>query len=143
MLEKNPKTVKIVYKNYPLPFHRFSFPAALAGVAAQKQGKFWKFHDQLFASGQNFDLQTINAIAQQVGLNMNQFKKDMASPAARQQVIADIEEGRAAGVRGTPTIFVNGHLLKHRSPEAIQALIDKVLAKVRANGKDRQHAEAD
>jgi protein-disulfide isomerase len=142
VLEKNPKTVKLVYKNFPLPMHKFAFPAALAGMAANEQGKFWEFHDRLFAGGQGFDIKKIEAIAKEVGLDMNRFKKDMASPAIRQQVIADIEAGRAAGVRGTPSIFVNGHLLKHRSPEAMQALIDQVLAKAKQNGRTRHHAEA-
>lgn len=128
MLEKNPKTVKVVFKNFPLGMHKFAFPAALAAMAAHEQGKFWEFHDRLFENHRNLDIQTIEKIAQEVGLDMDRFKKDMTSPAIRQKVIEDMKDGQEAGVRGTPTIFVEGRRLQERSPQAMQAVIDEELA---------------
>ncbi len=132
-LEHNPGKIKIVYKNFPLPFHKFSRAAAIAGLAAQKQGKFWELHDLLFQNGHDLDTDKINALAKQAGLNMARFKADLADPGIAQRVTQDLEEGQRAGVRGTPTIYVNGRELKHRSPEGLQALIDKELA----HGKGR------
>ena len=48
VLEKNPDKVKLVFKNFPLRNHKFAMPAATAALAAEKQGKFWEFHDLLF-----------------------------------------------------------------------------------------------
>lgn len=112
--------------------HKFAFPAALAAMAAHEQGKFWEFHDRLFAAGPDLDLQKIEGIAREIGLDMNRFQKDLASPAMRQRVITDFEAGRGAGVSGTPTIFINGRRLKQeRSAEAIQQIINQELAKAK------------
>jgi protein-disulfide isomerase len=129
VLEKNPTQVKIVFKNFPLQNHKMAFPAAMAAMAAHAQGKFWEFHDRLFAHGSDFDFQKMEEIAQKTGLDMQRFRRDMADPAIRQRVIDDFEAGRDAGVRGTPAIFINGRLLKQRSPEAAQAMITEELAR--------------
>ena len=111
--------------------HKFAFPAALGAMAAHEQGKFWEFHDRLFASGHDLNIQKIEEIAREIGLDMNRFQQDMANPAMRQRVIADVEAAREAGVRGTPTIFINGRRLKQRSPEAMQAIINQELARAK------------
>jgi protein-disulfide isomerase len=131
VLEKNPTQVKIVFKNFPLQNHQMAFPAAMAAMAAHNQGKFWEFHDRLFAHGSDFDFQKLEEIARESGLDMEQFRRDIANPATRQRVISDFEAGREAGVRGTPAIFINGRLLKQRSPEAAQTMINEELARIK------------
>jgi protein-disulfide isomerase len=131
VLEKNPKKVKVVFKNYPLPMHKLAFPAALAAMAAHEQGKFWNFHDRLFAAGPDLSMQKIEEIARATGLDMNRFQQDTANPATRQRVVADYEIGREAGVSGTPTLFVNGRRLKQRTPEAMQEAINQELARTK------------
>ena len=126
MLEKNPDTVKIVLKNLPLGMHQFADPAARAALAAGEQGKFWEFHDALFALPALND-QAIEEIAVKLGLKMGQFKSDMASPKIRQKLDQDIMDAQKAGVTGTPTIFINGHPLRERTIEAFQQKIDAVL----------------
>jgi len=128
VLENNPDTVKIVLKNMPLRFHKFAEPSALAALAAAEQGKFWEFHDELFAISPKLDPAAITKIAQKLGLDMDKFVKDMASPAMRQKLAKDLHDAQEAGVTGTPTIFVNGIKLKARSLPAIQQLIDEELA---------------
>jgi protein-disulfide isomerase len=131
VLEKNPKNVKVVFKNFPLSMHKFAFPAALAAMAAHEQGKFWEFHDRLFAVGPDLNMQKIEGVAREIGLDPSRFQRDMASPAIRQRVVADFEAGREAGVSGTPTIFISGRRLKQRSAEAIQEIINQELAKAK------------
>lgn len=126
--KRNPETVKIVFKNMPLQFHKFADPAARAALAAGKQGKFWGFHDELFA-GEQLNLQTIDAAAVKLELDMEKWKKDMASQEIRQKIYTDIQDAKQAGVTGTPTIFINGRLLKNRSLQGFQELIDKELKK--------------
>ena len=117
----------------PLGFHKFAVPSALAALAAGEQGKFWEFHDELFASSPKLGPAAINGIAKKLGLNIETFKKDLASPAIKQKLARDLKDAKDAGVTGTPTIFINGIKLKSRTLEAIQKLIDEELAAKKAN----------
>ena len=128
VLENNPDTVKIVFKNMPLNFHKFAVPAALSALAAGEQGKFWEFHDELFAITPKLSPEDINGIATKLGLDIVRFKKDMESDSIKQKLAKDLKDAQNAGVTGTPTIFVNGIKVKNRSVPAIQKLIDEELA---------------
>jgi protein-disulfide isomerase len=129
VLEKNPDKVKLVFKNFPLRNHKFAMPAATAALAAGKQGKFWEFHDLLFKDYNRLNEQKVKEIAQKLKLDMQQFEKDRKDPQITGLIRRDILEGNQAGVRGTPTIFVNGRLLRNRSPAGFQELIEKALKK--------------
>ncbi len=133
MLDKNPDMVKIVFKNYPLPFHQYAQPAALAAIAAQDQGKFWEFHDLLFENHNALSYQKIMEIAQQLKLDLTKFTNDMKDPQTVKILASDIKSGKEAGVTGTPSIFVNGWQLKERTFDAIQKLVNKELT----NNKER------
>jgi len=126
VLEQNHDTVKIVFKNMPLRFHKFADPAARAALAAGEQGKFWEFHDQLFTVEKLSD-QVIRDTAVKLGLDMARYEADMNSPAIKQKISKDIRDAQKAGVTGTPTIFINGQRLKNRSPQGFQALINEAL----------------
>jgi protein-disulfide isomerase len=126
VLEQNHDTVKIVFKNMPLRFHKFADPAARAALAAGEQGKFWEFHDELFAAEKLSD-QVIKDIAVKLGLDMGRYEADMNSPAVKQRISKDLNDAQLAGVTGTPTVFINGQRLKNRSPQGFQALINEAL----------------
>jgi protein-disulfide isomerase len=126
VLEKYPNEVKLVFKNFPLPNHKFALPAAIAALAANKQGKFWELHDQLYENYNRLSDQKIREIAQQVGLDMEKFDKDMQDPTLKAIVEWDSQEGKRAGIRGIPTIFVNGRQLRNRN---FQKAIEKELAR--------------
>jgi protein-disulfide isomerase len=126
VLEQNHDNVKIVFKNMPLRFHKFADPAARAALAAGEQGKFWEFHDELFASEKLSD-QVIKNIAVKLGLDMSRYEADMNSPAVKQRISKDLNDAQLAGVTGTPTVFINGQRLKNRSPQGFQALINEAL----------------
>ena len=129
MFERYSKEMKLVFKNFPLRNHKFAWPAAIAALAANKQGKFWELHDQLYENYNRLSDQKIREIAQQVGLDMEKFDKDMKDPELKALVERDFQEGAGAGVRGIPTIFVNGRQLKNRSFQGFQAAIEKELAR--------------
>lgn len=131
MFERYSKEMKLVFKNFPLRNHKFAWPAAIAALAANKQGKFWELHDQLYENYNRLSDQKIREIAQQVGLDMEKFDKDMKDPELKALVERDFQEGAGAGVRGIPTIFVNGRQLKNRSFQGFQAAIEKELARER------------
>lgn len=104
-------------------------PAALASLAANEQGKFWEYHDKLFAETAIAPA-SIDRIASELGLDQEQFKKDMNSSRIKQMVNNDVAEAGSLGVTGTPTIFINGRKLKERSLQGFQAMIDDELRKV-------------
>ena len=130
VLEKYPEDVKVVFKNFPLRNHKFAMKAAVAAVAAEGQGKFWEFHDLLFENYNKLSDQKIQEIAQTVGLNLEEYEKKKKDPAIEKKVRQDLSDGRRAGVRGTPTIFINGIRLRDRSIKGFQAAIDKQLERL-------------
>lgn len=135
VLEHNPETIQVIYKQFPLPFHKNAQAAAIASLAAQNQGKFWEMHDLLFQHGQELTNDNIETLAKEAGLDMERFNKDMTNADLAEQVNQDIQDGRQAGVRGTPTIIVNGRTLKERSPQGLQSLIDQELARINSSDK--------
>ena len=126
-LENNPETVKIVYKNFPIRGHNNAKPAAQAALAAHEQGKFWQYHDDLYANMRQLGAQKYQEIAEAQGLDLEKFKKDQTSPKVMKQLERDLQDAKQAGVRGTPTIFINGRKLKDRNIVSVQKLIDAEL----------------
>ncbi len=127
VLEKYPNEVKLVFKNFPLRNHKFAMPAAIAALAAEKQGKFWEFHDLLFKDFNRLNAQKVKEIAQQLNLDREKFDKDQQDAQIRALINRDMSEGNRVGVRGTPTVFINGRLLRNRSMAGFQNLIEKSL----------------
>ncbi len=135
VLDHNRDSLKIVFKHMPLPMHNMAEPAALAAIAAQNQGKFWQMHDALFAS-KPLTREKIDQAAQQIGLDMARFRKDMNSPETRQKLARDMMDARKAEVSGTPTLFINGRRVTNRSEQAIQQMIDQELKKASDSKKN-------
>ena len=127
LLEKYPKDVRIVFKNFPIPSHKFAIKAALAALAAGRQDKFWEFHDELFKNYNRLNDQKIQEIGTQLGLEQTKFKEDQKNPVETARIRQDYEEGRRLGVRGTPSLFINGRKVKNRSMQSMEAIIDEEL----------------
>ena len=124
VLDKYPDSVKVVFKHYPLAFHKQALPAALASMAAGEQGRFWEFHDELFLNQNNLSSDKYLEIAEELGLDLKKFSLDMMRPSIRKKIEQDVSDAKKAGVTGTPTIFVNGRKLKKRNFEALSKLIE-------------------
>ena len=129
VLEKYPNDVKLVIKHFPLAMHDYARKAAISALAAGKQGKFWEVHEKLFASQKDLSDARVDAIAGELGLNMEQFNKDLKDPSIASLIDRDINNGREANVQGTPTIFVSGKLLNQRSLQGFQQAIEAELKK--------------
>ncbi len=134
ILENNPDSVKIIFKNMPLSMHKNAEPAARAALAAQVQGKFWQMHDALFAADK-LSKEKIDEIAAKTGLDMKKFKEDMGSPLIGQRLARDLLDAREVGVTGTPTLFINGRRVKNRSLNVIQQMIDEETGKAKKEDK--------
>ena len=130
MLEKYPRDVKVVFKNFPLSSHRYALKAAAAAMAAERQGKFWEFHDRLFENYNRLNDQTIGQIASALNLDLVEFEKSMRDPAIEEKIRQDVYDGRQAGVNSTPSVFINGRRLRNRSLEGFQEAIEKELQRL-------------
>jgi len=129
VLEKYPEDVKLVFKNFPLAKHKFARKAAAAALAAHVQGKFWEFHNKLFENHRNPNDAKIQEIAKDLGLDLRKFNKDMKDPAIGKLIIRDVKNAHQVGVRGIPTVFINGKLLKNRRLQGFQQMIEAELKK--------------
>lgn len=126
--------LRIVFRNFPLAKHKHARDAAVAAEVAGLQGHFWEMHDVLYReqtvwSGADQVRDLFNAYAGMLGLNLDQFKKDMDGEKARARVAADEQRGNSFGVKSTPTVFINNHEVgpNDRTPNRLRALIDAAL----------------
>ena len=110
--------VRWVYKNLPLNFHTNARPAAYAALAAHKQGKFWPYHNALWANQASLNEATYERIAKELKLDMKRFNADRASAAIQAQVDKDLTHAEALGARGTPHFIINGEGMSGALPEA-------------------------
>jgi protein-disulfide isomerase len=127
VLKQYPNEVKLVVKHFPLRNHKFAKKAAAAALSANEQGKFWEFHHKLFENYKTLNDAKIQAIAEELGLDMIKFKKEMRSPGIVGLINRDLKNGRQVGVRGTPTIFINGKISKKRGLSGFSEMIEAEL----------------
>jgi protein-disulfide isomerase len=106
--EKYGDKVHFVFRQFPLSFHQNAHLSAEAALAANAQGKFWEFHDKLFANQANLDRASLEGYAKDVGLNVVSFKKALDDKAFAATVDAESKLGEEVAVDGTPTMFLNG-----------------------------------
>src|SRR6267154_145949 len=116
--------VQIVFHHFPLTkMHKNAMAAAHAAEAARNQNKFWEMHDRLYRNQKEWaDLEDPRPMfisyARQLNLNLDQFKQDMESNQIDQRISADIQRGASLGVTGTPTIFLDTHMLRYEATNA-------------------------
>jgi protein-disulfide isomerase len=122
--------LRVVYKHFPLAFHQQAKPAAIAMEAAANQGRFWEYRDALYARANELrgGEELLHEVAQEVGLNLDRFRRDLDDPATTARVDADMEYGASLGVSGTPAFYVNGYPVRGAQPESRFAeIIDREL----------------
>ena len=130
LTEKYPTQVKLVWKDFPLPIHPDARPAAEAAQCAREQGKFWDYHDKLFANQSEMTPANLKQWAGQMGMDAAKFSACFDNATNRQRVQGDMDEGNRDGVSSTPTIFINGRALVGSLPiEAYEEVIQEELAR--------------
>ncbi len=120
--------IRLVFLNFPIPGHPMSMNAAVAGLAAHRQQRFWPLHDLMFANRTRLSDELILAMAEELGLDMVQFQNDLLDPAIERQVRAEKAQGIELGIRGTPAVFINGRRFTEtldRLDEAIEEEITR------------------
>lgn len=120
--------VKFVYRDFPLSFHPNAQKAAEAAECAGEQGKYYEMHDMLFEKGVAGGVTAFKQYAADIGLNTGDFDTCLDSGAMAAEVAADMSDGTAVGVTGTPGFIINGKLISGAQPYAVfKAEIDNAL----------------
>ena len=121
---KYPDKIKFVYKHFPLSFHANAQAAAAASIAAHKQGKFWEFRYALAPHSRELSDSMYVAVAKEIGLDIEKFKKDMVLDSAMMaRIDKDFQLGVKVGVQGTPNFYINGKRQDRFSPDLVEKLL--------------------
>ncbi len=121
--------VRLVFRQFPLEFHKNAPKAAEGALCAADQGKFWEFHDVLFKNQQKLEVPALKEHAASLGLDAGKFAECLDSNKKAEMVKADQAAGSKVGVTGTPAFFINGVMLSGAQPmEEFKKVIDQELA---------------
>lgn len=121
----------MAWKHHPLPMHSDSALAHLASMAANEQGKFWEFHDKVFANQGKIKWNDLQGYARDLGLDMKKFEDDVTKARFKPQIDADSAEAMGLGATGTPAFFINGHYLSGAQPfESFAKVINAELTRL-------------
>lgn len=127
--------VTFAVRYFPMPGHKNSRTAAHAVEAAARQGKFEEMYSKMYETqttwGEKQDSQAarFRTFAVGMGLDMEQYDRDVVSDSVAERVQSDVDDGLAAGVTGTPTFFLNGERLRAATEQEFYDAIDAALAK--------------
>jgi formate-nitrite transporter family protein len=111
LVEELPGTFRLAFRHFPLTsVHPHAGIAAKAAEAAARQGRFWEMHDTLFANQRFLDADALRDYAEDIGLDLVQFERDVVDPEIAARVERHILSGRESGVSSTPTFFLNGRM---------------------------------
>ena len=134
LLKEYNSRLRLVFRNFPLSGHEHAREAALAAEAAGLQGKFWEMHDTLYREQETWTKapnvrELFESYAGTIGLNVDQFKKDVDGDKARERVDSDRALADFLGVKATPTLFINNRPVdpKDKNPEGVRAAINAAL----------------
>src|SRR6478672_5848090 len=130
LLKEYDSRVRLIFRNFPLSVHEHAREASLAAEAAGLQGHFWEMHDVLYHEQAAWSKapnarELFESYAGTIGLNVDQFKKDMDSDKVKERVDSDQALGDSLGIKLTPTLFINNHPVdpKDKNPEGVRAAI--------------------
>jgi protein-disulfide isomerase len=129
------KQLQIVFHHFPLTkIHKNAMNAARAAEAARNQGKFWEMHDRLYRNQNAWkDLDDPRPMfvqyARELGLNADRFTRDLDSPEVEQRIAADMQKGTSIGITGTPTLLIDGNMLRYEAttPDGVRQGINFML----------------
>jgi protein-disulfide isomerase len=128
MIKTFPGEIRVVFKNFPLLYHKQSELAALAALAAGEQGRFWEMHNKLFKDQNSISMSNILNYVEKLKLDVLRFKKDLKSKELKGMIDRDKAEGTALGVSNIPTTFINGKKLVGSPPVSrIKEIIESII----------------
>src|SRR5213082_1886770 len=126
--------LRVVFRNFPLTMHEHAREAALAAEAAGLQGRFWEMHDVLYREQATWSKapnvrELFESYAGTIGLNLDQFKKDIDGEKVKERVDSDHARGQSLGITMTPTLYINNQPVEGRdkTPDGVRAAINAAL----------------
>ena len=133
--------LRVVFRHFPLTkIHKNAMAAARAAEAARNQNKFDQMHDRLYLNQNAWkDLadarSTFIGYARELGLNVDRFTRDMDGPEVEQRITSDMQRGSGVGVTGTPTVFIEGQMLRYEAttPDGLRRGINYMLERKAAS----------
>jgi protein-disulfide isomerase len=135
LLKEYDSQLRLVFRNFPLEPHEHAREAALAAEAAGLQGRFWEMHDVLYREQAAWSKapnarELFESYAGTIGLNLDQFRKDIDGEKARERVDSDHALGDSLGIKLTPTLYINNRPVdpKDKNPDGVRAAINAALA---------------
>jgi len=125
--------MRLVWKDFPLTqIHPQAFVAAQAANCAREQGKFWEYHDRLFANQQALQPEFLKKYAADIGLDAAKFNACLDSSKYEARVQESMSVGTRLGITSTPTVYVNGRMVNGAQPiDVFQSIIDEELSKAK------------
>ena len=128
MLKTFPKDIKVVFKNYTIPYHKQAELAAVAALSAGEQGKFWEMHDLLFKNQKRLGKEDILGYAKAINLDLRKLKNALEDQKIKKIIDQDKAQGKTLGVQNAPTTFINGKILLGSPPVSyIKGVIEDML----------------
>jgi protein-disulfide isomerase len=129
-----PNDVRVGVKQFPLGFHKNAKFAAKAAIAAGRQGRFWEMSDIMYKNMRALEEDKLKEYARQIELNVDRFEKDYASPEIEEELKQHMAEARRIGVRGTPSFYFNGRVMKPegRNLDGLKKLVQEELKKAKS-----------
>lgn len=138
-LQKDFPNTQLVYEDYPLPMHGNAQKAAEAAHCAGDQGKYWEYHDAIFEHNGPIDVPNLKDIAKGMKLDQAKFDQCLDSGADAAVVAKGKDQGKQLGLTGTPTIFINGHMITGAT--SYDTLKDVVVQETHANSNSQARAD--
>lgn len=128
ILEEYGDKIHFIYRDFPLKSHAYAQKAAEAAECAQDQDSFWPMHNKIFKNQNKMTIVDLKRYGDEIGLDKLKFDQCLDSGKYTNEVKSDYEDGERAGVRGTPTFFINDQVVNGaESFEKMKAIIDKEL----------------
>ena len=127
LVKENAGKVRLVARDFPLSQHAEAFKAAEAAEAAREQGKYWEYVQVLLQNQSSLGVDKLKSFAGELGLDRARFDAALDSGKFIEMVQDDVEEGIKLGLKGTPSIFVNGRRVTAKNYEELRASIEAAL----------------
>ena len=127
IVKENAGKVRLITRDFPLTQHAEAFKAAEAAEAAREQGKYWEYIHVLMQNQSTLGVEKLKSFAGELGLDRTRFDAALDSGKFAEKVERDVEDGMKLGVKGTPSLFINGRRVTAKSYEELKATVDAAL----------------
>ena len=135
LVKENAGKVRLVTRDFPLSQHVDAFKAAEAAEAAREQGKYWEYIHMLMQNQSALGVEKLKSYATELGLDRTRFDSALDSGKFAESVQADVDEGIKLGLKGTPSLFINGRRANVKSYDELKAMVDDLLKSTTSAGR--------